>query len=112
MTAERVTHVKEVWTQGDNTTITCTAVDLDGVTTLGDLSTATVELVYWFEGKAPAKLSGSGTAASVLSAKFSTGIPDHGIMHFIWRVNDGTDEFHSVAEFQVYVRRRPYQAAA
>ena len=108
--SDEIVNVEAVFTEGDYPTITGTVKDLDG--SVIDASSATVELIYWFDKSAPAKLTGSGTAAGALTAKFSAGIPGYGSMHVLFRVTTSGEPFHSRKEWVIKVRRKRLQAAA
>lgn len=104
--------IDDTFTELDRVTISGTAQDLDG--TVINITGATIELIYWFGRKPPAKVSGSivsGTAGT-FNAKFSSGIPDYGELHFVWRLTEsGGDIFHSTREYVVKVRQRLRQVA-
>ncbi len=107
------------WTEGDNSSFTGTAKNLDG--TVLDITDDTIEIIYWFEGEPPKILTGSvvSGAAGTFQAQFTeistapVGIPGHGVMHFIWRITENVTSYvyHSVNEYVIRVRKKARQAS-
>ena len=99
---------KESWTEGDEVTLTGTAQDLDG--TVEAIGGATIELIYWLDGKRPAKLTGSivSGAAGTFQALFTAGLlPGPGLLRWKWRLTDSSGKvFHSTRTWSQQIERK------